>query len=87
MSASAKQQGLTYGLTLQPSLGSSDDACFAQAGVPALLAVTQGPHAYYHTPKDTIDTVDDADLELTARLLWAELRPLALGQEASLGSP
>ncbi|MBI5537569.1 MAG: M28 family peptidase [Deltaproteobacteria bacterium] len=83
MSASAKKDGLTYGLDLQPSAGASDDMCFEQAGVPSLLALTQGPHADYHTLQDTIDTIVDADLEAAARLLWSALRPLALGQEGA----
>jgi Zn-dependent M28 family amino/carboxypeptidase len=85
--SAAKNEGLTYSVNLQASAGGSDDKCFAQAGVPALAAVTPGPHPNYHTPKDTVDTMVDADLEAAARLLWATLRPLALGQEATVGSP
>jgi Zn-dependent M28 family amino/carboxypeptidase len=79
MSASQQKAGLAYTLDLQSPMNASDDACFMQAGVPSLLALTRGPHTDYHTPKDTIDTILEADLEAAARLLWVTLQPLSQG--------
>ncbi len=59
----------------------SDHGCFAWAGVPAMLALTLGPHGYYHTPEDTIDNILIEDLESAAQILWATLQPLATATE------
>jgi hypothetical protein len=83
MEASAVKNALNYDLELLEPLGASDDVCFQQAGVPALLALTRGEHGYYHTPQDTIDTILEEDLEAAARLLWVTLQPLALGEEGA----
>jgi aminopeptidase YwaD len=83
MIQSEQTAGLSYSVDLQGPANASDDACFLQAGVPAMLALTRGPHGYYHTPEDTIDTIHEADLEAAARLLWVTLQPLAQGASKS----
>jgi hypothetical protein len=65
-------------------LAASDHACFADEGVPALLAGTFGPHSTYHTPADTLDGILVEDLEVAASLMWALLEPLAKGTEQNL---
>jgi hypothetical protein len=59
----------------------SDHGCFAFAGIPAMLALTLGPHGYYHTPEDTIENILEEDLGAAAAILWETLKPLATGTE------
>ncbi|MFH0903095.1 MAG: M20/M25/M40 family metallo-hydrolase [Pseudomonadota bacterium] len=81
----ADAHGLTgYRILPQAELLVSDHACFAEAGVPAVLATSLGPHAYRHTVEDTAEHISSNDLETSARLLWALLRPLVLAQEDTL---
>ncbi len=87
MSASAAASALPFQVLPEAYVPNSDHACFAQAGVPAVLALSAGEHAFYHTPQDTLDTILDADLEASARLLWATLQPLAMGTEKRLSTP
>ena len=81
--AEAATTGAGLDLTIAPMEASynSDHGCFAWAGVPALLALTLGPHGYYHTPEDTIDTILVEDLEAASSILWETLKPLATGTE------
>jgi hypothetical protein len=80
--------GLTYAVTPEAPLDASDHACFGYVGVPAVLALSLGPHTDYHTPADTIDTIVKADLLTSAQMLWASLRVLSRGDEAGfLGKP
>ncbi len=51
--------------------GGSDHVPFIQAGVPAVMFQTRGPHDYYHTPADSIDTIDRYELEHTGRVVGA----------------
>jgi hypothetical protein len=86
MQGAVTAQGL--GVLVQPSgpLDASDHACFAAAGVTGVLVSTLGPHADYHTLRDTIDTISKKDIDTAARVMWATLEPLALGSEASFES-
>ena len=79
--AAADDAGLSYDVFPGPTLMASDHACFAMLGIPAVLISTLGPHAYYHTPEDSIDNILIDDLEAAARILWATLEPLAAGEE------
>ena len=56
----------------------SDNAPFFNAGVPAVMVQTSGPHEYYHTPDDTIDTIDPYELEQTGRVVGATAYELAM---------
>lgn len=87
MSAAAESKSLDAVVIPEDPVPNSDHACFAQAGVPAVMALSAGPHASYHTPQDTIDTIVDADLETSARLLWATIEPLATGTEKQFTKP
>ena len=80
-SAVNDEAGYAYDVLPGPSVFASDHACFAYLGIPAVLISTLGPHAYYHTPEDTIDNILIDDLEAAARILWATLEPLAAGEE------
>lgn len=81
MQGSATAQGLTYSVVAADPNESSDHACFVYAFVPAVHVLTLGPHDYYHTPGDTIDTILTSDLEAASLLMWALLEPLVLGIE------
>jgi Zn-dependent M28 family amino/carboxypeptidase len=84
MVASSRAEGMRHDVgSLDPS-DASDHACFALMAIPAVLVMTRGPHPYYHTPADTIETIDRADLEVAALLMWSVLEPLALGTEGEL---
>jgi len=82
MAGSAAARGIAPVVSAAQALDASDHVCFEQAGVPAVLITSRGPHAYYHTPEDTIDTILEEDLEASAWLMWAVLEPLAMGTEA-----
>jgi len=79
--AASDDAGLSYDVWPGPTVMASDHACFAWLGIPAVLVSTLGPHAYYHTPEDTIDNILIDDLEAAARILWSTLEPLAMGEE------
>lgn len=81
MNASAGAMALDLTAGTAPPLDASDHACFALAGVPAVMATSRGTHAYYHTEDDTPDTIRADDLLSSVRLIWALLVPLGLGQE------
>lgn len=59
------------------AMDNSDHACFARAGVPAMLVNTPGAHLGYHTLDDRAERLDREGMALAARLLWAGLRALA----------
>lgn len=81
MTASSADRGLDYRVVAQDALDASDHACFGLVGVSAVLAESIGPHAHYHTPRDTAAQIDIDDLESSALLMWSVLEPLALGIE------
>ncbi len=81
MEASAAERGLDYEIGALEPTDASDHACFAYAGIPAVLVSTRGPHEYYHTPRDTYETIGPRNLEVAAQLMWSILVPLALGTE------
>ncbi len=81
MSGSAEEQGYDYLVSAGAVTQNSDHACFAQAGVPAVMVATLGEHGYYHTPSDTIDKILVDDLAAAVYLMWALLEPVALGTE------
>jgi len=84
MRESARRKHIDYYIYPVFPLAASDHACFADAGVPAMMAGTFGPHGTYHTPADTIDGILVDDLEVAAALMWAVLEPLARGTEQNL---
>lgn len=63
-----------------PAGGSSDHVPFVYAGVPAVMFQTMGPHLYYHTPADTIDTIDRYELEQATRVVGATAYELAMDE-------
>jgi hypothetical protein len=67
--------------------GRSDHAPFIDAGVPAVMFQTMGPHLYYHTPADSIDTIDRYELELTGRVVGATAYELAMDETFVLTRP
>ncbi len=81
MNGYATELDLGFSGTGLDPLDASDHVCFAYNGVPAVLLTTFGPHGYYHTPEDTIDTILPRDLEVAVWLSWAGIRPLAMGTE------
>ncbi|HEY3357138.1 MAG TPA: M20/M25/M40 family metallo-hydrolase [Polyangia bacterium] len=78
----AVADGLPYQVTQEPFIDASDHACFAFAGIPAMLVNTPGAHAGYHSPADRADHVTPEDLGAAARVLWTGLAPLARGEVA-----
>jgi hypothetical protein len=65
----------------------SDNAPFFNAGVPAVMFQTMGPHDYYHTPDDTIDTIDPYELEQTGRVVGATAYELAMDETFEVTRP
>lgn len=65
----------------------SDNAPFFNAGVPAVMVQTRGPHEYYHTPADTIDTIDRYELEQTGRVVGATAYELAMDETFEVTRP
>ena len=65
----------------------SDNAPFYNAGVPAVMVQTSGPHEYYHTPGDTIDTIDPYELEQTGRVVGATAYELAMDETFVVTKP
>jgi hypothetical protein len=66
----------------------SDHRSFTAVGVPGVLAMTAdfADHTAYHTPEDSAETVPEAVLSGAARLVWAAVRPWALGTERAPAS-
>jgi aminopeptidase YwaD len=58
----------------------SDNAPFFNAGVPAVMFQTRGLHEYYHTPNDTIDTIDRYELEHSGRVVAATTYEFAMDE-------
>jgi Zn-dependent M28 family amino/carboxypeptidase len=83
MDAAATEAGLSYRVAVADPLELSDHVCFSYAGVPNAFASTLGPHSYYHTPADTVETIPLEDVQAAAELMWATLVPLARGTEDS----
>ncbi len=81
MLASSRARGWRYSVGSLDPTDASDHACFALLAIPAVLVMTRGVHEFYHTPADTIDTIEPEDLEVAAMMLWSALEPLARGTE------
>ncbi len=81
MRNSAAELGFDGQVVNAPPLDASDHVCFSQAGVPAVLASTLGPHAFFHTLADTIDNILPEDLTVAAELIWSFILPVAMGEE------
>jgi len=73
--------GLDFDVSESWYSGASDHACFHNRGVSAMLVMSRGSHDYYHTTSDTIGNIQQENLDVTARMIWAALRPLAMGEE------
>lgn len=67
--------------------GGSDHVPFINAGVPAVMLQTRGPHEYYHTPADSIDTIDRYELEHTGRVVGATAYELVMDEVFSVTRP
>jgi aminopeptidase YwaD len=67
--------------------GGSDHVPFINAGVPAVMFQTMGPHEYYHTPADTIDTIDRYELEHTGRVVGATTYELVMDETFEVTRP
>lgn len=67
--------------------GGSDHVPFINAGVPAVMFQTMGPHEYYHTPDDTIDTIDRYELEHTGRVVGATAYELIMDETFVVTKP
>jgi Zn-dependent M28 family amino/carboxypeptidase len=65
----------------------SDNAPFFNAGVPAVMFQTMGPHEHYHTPFDTIDTIDRYELEQSGRVVGATAYELAMDETFAVTRP
>lgn len=75
----AAEKNATVGLTLKLSNDTNlptDASSFYRAGVPILSAFT-GSHTDYHTPRDTADKLNYADMSRIARLMGLVTRGLA----------
>ena len=81
MRAAADDGGLDLNVTDSSPTSNSDQACFADKGVPAMMVGTLGSHPYYHTTSDTASSIQPANLEAAAQLIWSALEPLARGEE------
>jgi Zn-dependent M28 family amino/carboxypeptidase len=67
--------------------GGSDHVPFINAGVPAVMFQTRGPHEYYHTPADSIDTIDRYELEHTGRVVGATAYELIMDETFEVSRP
>jgi hypothetical protein len=67
--------------------GGSDHVPFINAGVPAVMFQTRGPHIYYHTPADSIDTIDRYELEHTGRVVGATAYELIMDETFEVARP
>ena len=65
----------------------SDHVPFVNAGVPAVMLQTRGPHDYYHTPADSIDTIDRYELEHTGRVVGATTYELIMDETFEVTRP
>jgi len=65
----------------------SDNAPFFNAGVPAVMFQTRGPHEYYHTPADTYDTIDRYELEQAGRVVAATAYEFAVDETFEVSRP
>ena len=45
------------------------------------MVQSSGSHPYYHSPSDTAENIQEENLDVTARMIWAAIRPLAMGDE------
>lgn len=75
----AAEKNATVGLTLKLSNDTNlptDASSFYRAGVPILSAFT-GSHTDYHTPRDTADKLNYADMSRIAKLMGLVARGLA----------
>jgi hypothetical protein len=84
MAGAAHSKGLKHTVQVAAALNASDHACFARDYIPAVLALSlryPEDHLYYHTSRDTPDTINQDDLKSSVELMWAALVPLAEGNE------
>lgn len=88
MAGASAEMGMGYSVTPVDPLLASDHACFALAGVPAVMAfsTTFADHDKYHTPKDTAAAISTAALKSSLDLMWAFIVPVAQGTESRFQS-
>lgn len=84
MAGASAAMGMGYTVTPMNPLPTSDHACFADAGIPAVMAVSPAlaDHDRYHTPKDTAVATSPAALKASLDLMWAFVIPVAEGTES-----
>lgn len=84
MAGASAEMGMSYTVTPFDPLLASDHACFADAGIPAVIAesTAHGDHVTYHTPKDTAAAISTAALKSSLDLMWAFVIPMAQGTES-----
>ncbi len=73
--ATAEALGIPAGPGSLPPNASSDHASFAAYNVP-ILFFTSGEFAEIHTPRDTVDRIDPAELDRVGRLAFAAVSDL-----------
>ena len=61
----------------------SDHLCFAEQGVPAVQAMTPGPHRGYHSSLDTVDLIGSENLRAALELVFVTAQAYAQGQDAA----
>ncbi|MFZ4480153.1 MAG: M20/M25/M40 family metallo-hydrolase [Rhodoferax sp.] len=84
MAGASAAMGMRYTVTSVDPLLASDHACFAEAGIPAVMAFSTAfaDHNRYHTPKDTAAAISTAALKSSLDLMWAFIIPVAEGTES-----
>jgi hypothetical protein len=96
MQGSATEMGFDWSAEAMVPIDSlgygSDNVYFDYAGVPSAMTTTLGDHLYYHTPDDTVDTINPDDLEAAAAMMYAGLKPIVEGTEeiyltSKMGAP
>jgi hypothetical protein len=83
MAGSAADMGFEWSVAPGEPIAASDHWPFAYHGVPAVCAMSGllETHPYYHTAADTIETIGITNLEMSASMMWAGLKPLVEGTE------
>jgi hypothetical protein len=86
MRNASERDGLTHLIQIVPQKLASDHAPFVELGIPICWGFARpDPHPGYHTPQDDMSRINLQSLRVVAELFWAALKPLAMGEEATLG--
>lgn len=79
----ASAAGLEHAVMPAPAYGGSDHVCFFNAGVPAVSLRSLEPHVHYHTPQDTLESLDPDTLTASAEVVLAAAVTFAQGREST----